>query len=348
MTFVKYLLCGVQNYDWGVKGSSSLVAKLKLGNDHSFTIDEELPYAELWMGAHPKLESVVITENGQINLSKFLNINGKRSLPYMMKVLSINEALSIQVHPDLETAKKLHAHAPAEYPDSNHKPEMAIALTPFAALIGIRPAEEIYNLLKNLTPITKIIKINVLDKLKSMCCIIDLVETQAATAIKTIISDLTSLDSNNVMTVFNQLILHNDNPMHYLFCQLHQQHPYDVGCFFAYFMNYIGEAIFIEPNTIHAYLEGDIIECMALSDNVVRLGLTKKYKDRATMLAIADFIPRSINYFFPTTEITQMDSKNNISITRYLSSKAEFKTTCIKVIKIIKLRYIIQLKMALY
>eukprot|EP00405_Crypthecodinium_cohnii_P056024 CAMPEP_0206632912 /NCGR_PEP_ID=MMETSP0325_2-20121206/69176_1 /ASSEMBLY_ACC=CAM_ASM_000347 /TAXON_ID=2866 /ORGANISM="Crypthecodinium cohnii, Strain Seligo" /LENGTH=179 /DNA_ID=CAMNT_0054158503 /DNA_START=173 /DNA_END=712 /DNA_ORIENTATION=+ len=32
-------------------------------------------------------------------------------------------------------------------------------------------------------------------------------------------------------------------------------------------------------NTPHAYLSGDIVECMACSDNVVRGGLTPKYKD---------------------------------------------------------------------
>ncbi len=46
-------------------------------------------------------------------------------------MLSVKKALSIQAHPDLETARRLHAERPDVYKDPNHKPEMAIALTDF-------------------------------------------------------------------------------------------------------------------------------------------------------------------------------------------------------------------------
>ena len=49
-----------------------------------------------------------------------------------------------------------------------------------------------------------------------------------------------------------------------------------------------GQAIFIGPNVPHAYLEGDLIECMACSDNVVRAGLTPKYKDVGTLLEVVE------------------------------------------------------------
>jgi mannose-6-phosphate isomerase len=45
-----------------------------------------------------------------------------------------------------------------------------------------------------------------------------------------------------------------------------------------------GEAIYIGPNVPHAYLDGDLVECMACSDNVIRAGLTSKYKDVSTLL----------------------------------------------------------------
>jgi mannose-6-phosphate isomerase len=66
-----------------------------------------------------------------------------RDLPFLLKVLSIRKALSIQAHPDKELARKLHNEFPKIYKDPNHKPEMAIALTPFEAFIGFRPLEEI-------------------------------------------------------------------------------------------------------------------------------------------------------------------------------------------------------------
>ena len=48
------------------------------------------------------------------------------------------------------------------------------------------------------------------------------------------------------------------------------------------FLNYLliapGESFFMAANEPHAYVAGEIIECMACSDNVVRAGLTGKFK----------------------------------------------------------------------
>lgn len=66
-----------------------------------------------------------------------------KDLPFLLKVLSIRKALSIQAHPDKELARKLHQEFPKIYKDPNHKPEMTVALTPFEAFIGFRPLEEI-------------------------------------------------------------------------------------------------------------------------------------------------------------------------------------------------------------
>ena len=48
-------------------------------------------------------------------------------------------------------------------------------------------------------------------------------------------------------------------------------------------------AIFIPPNTAHAYLSGELAECMANSDNVVRGGLTPKLKDIETLLYMLNY-----------------------------------------------------------
>lgn len=48
-------------------------------------------------------------------------------------------------------------------------------------------------------------------------------------------------------------------------------------------MNYVtitpGQAIVMAANEPHAYLSGDCVEVMATSDNVVRAGLTPKFRD---------------------------------------------------------------------
>lgn len=50
-----------------------------------------------------------------------------------------------------------------------------------------------------------------------------------------------------------------------------------------------GQAIFLPAKEPHAYLSGDCIECMACSDNVVRAGLTPKFKDVETLLAMLNY-----------------------------------------------------------
>lgn len=65
------------------------------------------------------------------------------SLVFLMKVLSIRTALSIQAHPDKDLAQALFERDPEHYKDPNHKPEMVIALTPFEAMCGFRPISEV-------------------------------------------------------------------------------------------------------------------------------------------------------------------------------------------------------------
>jgi mannose-6-phosphate isomerase len=50
-----------------------------------------------------------------------------------------------------------------------------------------------------------------------------------------------------------------------------------------------GEGIFQDPGVLHAYLEGQNIECMATSDNVVRGGLTTKHIDTGQLIKMVRF-----------------------------------------------------------
>lgn len=56
-----------------------------------------------------------------------------------------------------EKAKELHQQYPTIYKDANHKPELAIALTPFEALCGFRPIREIKEFLKVLPELRAVI-----------------------------------------------------------------------------------------------------------------------------------------------------------------------------------------------
>uniref|UniRef100_A0A8C4PXN7 Mannose-6-phosphate isomerase n=1 Tax=Eptatretus burgeri TaxID=7764 RepID=A0A8C4PXN7_EPTBU len=111
------------------------------------------------MGTHPKGEAEIaddhirpsklshwILDNAQC-LGECVHARFGAKLPFLFKVLSVNQSLSIQAHPNKANAEYLHAHHPEHYPDANHKPEMAIALTPFLGLCGFRPLCEILDFL---------------------------------------------------------------------------------------------------------------------------------------------------------------------------------------------------------
>ena len=67
----------------------------------------------------------------------------------------------------------------------------------------------------------------------------------------------------------------------------------DIGCVFPLIMNILhvkpGEAIYLQPDTIHAYVKGDGIELMTASDNVLRGGLTPKRIDLSELSSILNF-----------------------------------------------------------
>ena len=151
------LQCVSQGYDWGKLGSSSAVAQLQHRGE-GVAIREEAPYAEYWFGTHPSGPSRVVlpAANGATAdagaqrplLQDWLlanpaslgspPYNASSALPYLLKVLSVAKALSVQAHPDRTLAPTLHATRPDMYRDDNHKPEMAVALTPFEAMCGFR------------------------------------------------------------------------------------------------------------------------------------------------------------------------------------------------------------------
>ena len=118
----------VKQYAWGIRGGDSRVARYGLETGALKVIDQSAPYAEIWLGTHPSGPSLL--DDGT-ELSKVVKGG---NLPWLLKVLSAGKALSIQAHPDKSLAEKLHKDKPDLYKDSNHKPEMAIALTPFEAM----------------------------------------------------------------------------------------------------------------------------------------------------------------------------------------------------------------------
>ncbi|KAI1319795.1 Mannose-6-phosphate isomerase [Mortierella claussenii] len=298
--------CKAQSYDWGKIGSSSKVAKF-VASTPGYTVDESRPYAELWMGTHPSgpsslyqsdktLESV-LKSNPQL-LTPHFHEKYHGHLPFLFKVLSINKALSIQAHPDKELAEKLFKTRPDIYKDDNHKPEMAIALTEFEALCGFKPLQEISAALDHWPELWALVGDKEAKDFQDAVTRSQSIEgvkgiKEGRQALKVLYTAVMTAEASKVKLELDHLISRLAQNAHgstypaqsieELLLRIHSQFPDDVGLFSLLFLNYVvlqpGQAIFLAANEPHAYLSGDCVECMAASDNVVRAGLTPKFKD---------------------------------------------------------------------
>lgn len=297
------------------------------------------------MGTHPTLPSTIIPPPGSSSsssssattLSSYLNdypsLLGQRvlgrygtgltrnggktspdgkqqdvgALPFLFKVLSAGKALSIQAHPDKELAKKLHEEKPKSYKDDNHKPEMAIALTPFEGFCGFRPLQEIAHFLEVVPELRELVRPSD-DLLANVAKAAESKggspssegEEERKKYLRQIFSPLMKADSSDVEKRASALVeryssalsssssdssnkLEVPTELAKLVCKLNSQFPGDVGIFCSFILNVVhlrpGQAMFLGANEPHAYIQGNIIECMAASDNVVRAGLTPKERD---------------------------------------------------------------------
>ncbi|KAI6046985.1 RmlC-like cupin domain-containing protein [Pisolithus marmoratus] len=286
----------IQQYDWGKTGNSSKVAQLAASAVPGFTLNESTPYAELWMGTHVKSPSGVagskktlrdfLAEHPELmgDVSSVFDTTGG-NLPFLLKVLSIRKALSIQVHPDKKTAEKLHAQQPTVYTDPNHKPEIAIALTPFRGLCGFLPTLEIKAYLAVVPEFRAVAPEELVRRFQ------DASEQDSKVALRDFFTGIMTADPDRVKGQLSELVdryredcvVPFERDVKDLVLALNSQHPGDVGIFCAFMLNLVdlrpGEAIFLGAGEPHAYVSGDIIECMANSDNVIRAGLTPKPKD---------------------------------------------------------------------
>jgi len=267
-----------QTYDWGKRGSSSQVAQLASATDVAgkpVEVQSDKPYAELWMGTHPSGPSHIVPNATLLKsvLDENKQLLGDRiesqyhDLPYLLKVLSIAKALSIQAHPDKTLAKELHQKFPQHYKDDNHKPEMAIALTDFEAFCGFKPLEEIVACLESVPEFATVAGKAVSDEFIATVKAKKDVGTNKA-ALKKLLHAVMTADAALVKQQLATLVARfsaNGNltkgSLEELVVRLDSQYPGgDIGCFTMMLLNYVqlksGEAMFLRANMPHAYLSG--------------------------------------------------------------------------------------------
>lgn len=271
------------------------------------------PWAELWMGAHPKAPSHVNYKGRWVSLIKLIerhpqDMLGHRtaakfnnSLPYLFKVLAAAKPLSIQAHPSLRQAKagferenrqgiSLKARH-RNFMDDNHKPECLCALSKFYALCGFRTTTEIVAMMTASCPRTAADELETLKKKSD------------SKGLKKFFIALMNMDLARRKQVIDETLQNlnrlSDHRLQYWIKRLANEFPADIGILSPILLNLIclepGQALFLPAGQLHAYLEGLGIELMANSDNVLRGGLTEKHIDLQQLAKVVHFKPHTVN-----------------------------------------------------
>ncbi|MEG6443028.1 mannose-6-phosphate isomerase [Enterobacter roggenkampii] len=309
------LINSVQNYAWG--------SKTALTDLYGIANPNNLPMAELWMGAHPKSSSKIEDASGQarslrdvIDADKAALLGDKVAqrfgeLPFLFKVLCAEQPLSIQVHPNKQAseigfAKENAAGIPLDaaernYKDPNHKPELVFALTPFLAMNAFREFSEIISLLQPVAGANN--------------AIAHFLENPNAEALSRLFASLLNMqgeEKSHALAVLKAALDSQQGEPWETIRLIAQFYPDDSGLFSPLLLNVVklnpGEAMFLFAETPHAYLQGVALEVMANSDNVLRAGLTPKYIDIPELVANVKFVAK------PAAELLTQPVKNGAEL----------------------------------
>lgn len=189
-----------------------------------------------------------------------------------LQILSIAKALPLQLHPNKELATKLHQQDPDQFSDPNHKPEIAVALSRFEVFAGFKPLSAIQPLftLSALLPYLPRQPTEhwTNETLREVCRNLlqaddAAVQRTEAALLATPRAELDKVDAGHMAELLPRL--------------QGQYGPGDAGALVALTcMNYMVcqplDALYIPADGIHAYLSGNIVECMARSNNVLNVG----------------------------------------------------------------------------
>jgi mannose-6-phosphate isomerase class I len=311
------LLAGApQRYAWG--GRAYIPGLLGLDNG------DGQPFAEIWMGAHPRAPAVAQIDGARIPLDRLIAFDPWLTLgsdvalrfagrlPYLFKVLDVRDMASIQAHPSKAQAEEGFSReneagipidaAHRNYRDDNHKPEVHVVLTDFWMLHGFRPLEEIGGVLASVPELAPLMP-DFSGRLKAAA------EPAARAALlRDLYARVMTMPQPVVDSVLDPLVarLESDDARGSLgredpgFWALRAARTFplaeghrDRGIVSIFLLNLVhlkpGQGTFQPAGTLHAYLEGADVELMANSDNVLRGGLTPKHVDVAELLSTLSF-----------------------------------------------------------
>jgi mannose-6-phosphate isomerase len=279
------------------------------------------PQAELWLGAHPlapstvdgePLDKLVAQDPMSVVGSASVEAFGPR-LPFLLKIIAAAQPLSLQAHPSREQAEAGYAREQAAgvprdaphrtYRDGWPKPELLCALVETEALCGFREPAETYQMFEKLAVGTA----------RELVAPLADAELSATERLRVVFSRLLRLAPEersmiSEIALAAKAVQEPDDAASFARTarELNVYYPGDPGVLAALLMNRItlqpGDALYMPPGNLHAYLSGGGVEIMANSDNVMRGGLTPKYVNVDELLAILDFNPGLRGLITPVEE----------------------------------------------
>ncbi|HYF30635.1 MAG TPA: mannose-6-phosphate isomerase, class I [Chitinophagaceae bacterium] len=293
----------VQPYAWG---GHEFIPKL-LGQQPG-----QQPAAEYWLGAHD-LAPAEVLDNGQtITLNRLIAEHPAETigksvhkvfgrLPYLLKILDVKDMLSIQVHPSKLAAEQEYARENQEgiapddpkrnYKDDNHKPELMLALNDFWLLHGFKSKDQLREVLRNVPEFIHLVAVFEQSGYEGLYAyIMQMPQEEVNRTLQPLLDRIIPLyeegrlnRSQEDFWAARAALTYNSND------------NIDRGIFSIYLLNLVGlkkgEAVFQEAGILHAYLEGQNVEIMANSDNVLRGGLTPKNVDIGELMKHVRFEP---------------------------------------------------------
>jgi mannose-6-phosphate isomerase len=177
------------------------------------------------------------------------------------------------------------------YKDRNHKPEVMVALSEFWLLHGFKSESLIETTLQDVHEFNVLLGLFKSEGYKGLYQFVMEMRQEDVDTI------LIPLVQREIRRKQNQELSKQDAG--WWVCKLYENQEklinIDRGVFSIYFFNIvkvnIGEAVFQGAGVPHAYLEGQNVELMANSDNVLRGGLTPKHIDVPELMKHTLFQP---------------------------------------------------------
>lgn len=267
--------------------------------------------AEAWFGAHPMAPGVVETPGGALTLADWIAADPDSALgadvvarfgprlPLVVKLLVADSPMPMVVHPGAERAAAGYAaeealglapQAPGRaFPDPVHRPELVYAVGAVEAVCGFRAPRRAAELLAGLAAPLAV-------RLRALL-VADPTWRGMAAAFAALVDPATAPDADAVSAVVRACTerLWDGSPSpraDRTAVVLGEEYPGDPGAVVSLLLNPVslraGEALYVPPGTVHAFLSGTAVAVSAASADELVVGLGDGRVDGAGALAAVE------------------------------------------------------------